>query len=86
MQIGCHTDWLWDVEDEALKRSPQVVRTFAVTSASMRVGSPFGGLIYVLVDEGLEQGVQPVTFSGAVKAPWFVKGRTSNAEWEATVK
>lgn len=46
-----------------------------------QVGSPFGGLLYVVVGEGLSGGLQSVVVSGAVRAPHFKKGRDSNAAW-----
>lgn len=80
--MGSHDDDLWGRGDGKLYRAPEVTRIYpAGFSATVQVGSPFGGLLYIRVGEGLDGGVQAVVFSGAVRAPWFVRGRDTNAGW-----
>ena len=31
-------------------------------------------------------GVLDVAFTGAVRAPWFVRGQTNNTEWRDTIR
>lgn len=58
-----------------------------VTATTTQVGSPFGGLIYVVVSAGARLGMARFTFAGgAVKSPWFVRGVTTPAAWAAAVR
>ncbi|MCA9260612.1 MAG: M60 family metallopeptidase, partial [Planctomycetales bacterium] len=62
-----------------------VARSFDINAATVRVGSAFGGAIYVDVGKtpaGLGEVVLNV--AGAVAAPRFVLGRTTNEEWLAS--
>ncbi|BCM92674.1 hypothetical protein IAD21_04556 [Abditibacteriota bacterium] len=83
VRIGSHTDSL--VNLDSWKRSPEVSRTFPLSSATTEVGNPFGGLVYVVVPEGLTGQIN-VTISGAVEAPLFELGKTSVADWKTTIR
>ena len=48
--------------------------------------SAFGGLIYVVVPRRGGRGLTHVDIRGAVDAPYFVLGRTSNEEWQQTLR
>ena len=47
IQLGAHSDNLFPVME--LKRAPEIVITFPVSSTAMKVASPYGGLIYITV-------------------------------------
>jgi hypothetical protein len=79
IQIGAHADHLWHHDE--WKRHPQIVRRFPA-SATVEARNPFGGLVYVDVPNG-RQGTADVVIEGAVRAPRFVLGRTTNASWKS---
>lgn len=63
------------------KRAPLVTVTMPLDKPEMTFSSPFGGLLYVVVPDG-KKGAAEVTISGAVRAPHFVRGRDTNADWK----
>lgn len=48
--------------------------------------SGVGGLIYLVINEKTNLGLIQVAFSGVMRAPLFVKGQTSEADWIATIR
>lgn len=62
------------------KRAPLVTVTIPLDRREMTFSTPFGGLLYVVVPEG-GKGSADVFVSGAVRAPHFVLGRDTNADW-----
>lgn len=78
LQVGCHSDALWHLE--AWPRVPQVLRSVPLQGEGGELCSPFGGLVYVVVDRPRKGTVQ-VTIEGAVPAPFFESGRTSPEAW-----
>ena len=80
VQIGCHTDELWHLP--RWTRIPAVVIRQPVTSQTARVASPYGGLIYFEFRGARSQGPLPITLSGVVEAPRFVRGKTSIHRWK----
>ncbi|RYX84142.1 hypothetical protein EON83_11575 [bacterium] len=83
VRIGSHTDSL--VNLDSWKRSPEISRAFPLTAATTEVANPFGGLVYVVVPNGMA-GQTNVTVSGAVAAPLFELGKTSVADWKTTIR
>ncbi len=79
VQIGMHTDRLWDLA--AWERVPQIVRNSRLSQERTVTGSPYGGLLYVRVLIGAMLGDISVTISGAVEAPRFERGITTRAQW-----
>lgn len=67
-----------------------VARSFAADSTSFQVASAFGGALYV--DVGSEppsaRGIPDfdITIDGAVEAPLFVLGQTTDAAWIASLR
>ena len=49
IQIGCHTDQLYHITNKELKRPPHIVLEFPATDETLRISSPYGGLIYIIV-------------------------------------
>ena len=83
IRIGAHTDQLWHLP--AWKRVPEIsMRRTLPSGGTLSLASPFGGVVYVEVPEGLAGGVVDVEISGAVESPLFVLGKTSVNEWKKT--
>ena len=65
---------------------PRIWRRLPLTAASTDVGHVFGGLVTILVPAGSSLGAFNVTITGALDAPAFVLGQTTDSQWNATVK
>lgn len=72
--IGPHTDELW--HKESWPRVPSVSRRFKFEDGQ-EVASPFGGLVYLTAVKSAS-----VTITGAVEAPYYRLGETTDAEWK----
>ncbi len=83
LQIGSHTDELW--HHDAWKRVPRVVRDWKIGTGEMRVGSAFGGLVYVEVARKGAGRVR-VRIGNVVEAPLFVLGKTDAKEWRERIR
>ena len=83
-QIGIHTDNLCD--NPKWDRAPVVALKERLHPGINRLNSPYGGLIY-LIPRKSEAGVKlSVTIHGAVRAPYFVLGQTTDQEWNDAIK
>jgi len=62
LQIGCHTDTLWHLDE--LLRAPEIANAFPLDSPKTLVANPFGGLIYVVVPaaRSSRDGIVPEQF------------------------
>ncbi|MGQ9561929.1 MAG: M60 family metallopeptidase [Thermogutta sp.] len=80
VQIGCHTDQLWHLEE--WKRVPQLVKLITVRAPRVSLASPFGGLIYVGMSRPQPQ-LAGITchINGAVEAPVYFHGQTDLKDW-----
>ena len=77
--IGAHTDGLWN--KEIIKRHSRIYRTWSIENTTTIVANAFGGPIYAYIPAGSAFGEINVTISGAIRAPLFVLGETSDFEW-----
>ncbi len=59
---------------------------FSLDQASVSVGNPYGGLIYIIVPRNTVPGDFSVTISNAIEAPIFVLGYHTNADWINTLR
>ena len=82
--IGAHTDSIWGHDEWS--RMPEMTRSYALQSIETIVASAFGGLLYIRVPGGTDLGSIEVTVDGAVEAPRFVLGETSNEAWTAGIR
>ncbi|WP_314585088.1 M60 family metallopeptidase [Paenibacillus terrigena] len=83
-QIGIHIDNLCD--NPKWDRAPIVALKERLHPGVNRLNSPYGGLIY-LIPRKSEAGVKlSVTIQGAVRAPYFVLGQTTDQEWNDAIK
>lgn len=65
---------------------PKIWRRVDLTSTVTETGHVFGGLVTLLVPAGKSLGDFDVTIEGAIEAPVFVLGQTTDAEWNAGIK
>lgn len=84
VRIGSTTCRLWD--KPAWTRAPDVIREFPVESAEVKVASPFGGLLYVIVPDKASGEPFAAQVANAVAAPYFRAGETDPASWRDTVR
>lgn len=76
--IGAKSKWL---------RMPKVDRKVAFSGESFEVASAFGGAVYVATgNKSLDLPPFDVECVGAVEAPYFVLGETSDADWVAGIR
>lgn len=83
LRIGGHTDGLWGLNK--WERSPEISLNWPINSAELKVMNPFGGLIYVECTEALLLP-QSISIKGAVRAPRYVLGETTTAEWRRSLR
>lgn len=83
-RIGCHTDELWHHAE--WRRVPRIARSWSLDSERVRVASAFGGLVYIEVPEQGTAGRTTFEIAGAVEAPRFVLGRTTDEEWTTRLR
>ncbi|HGY89572.1 MAG TPA: hypothetical protein ENK43_00220, partial [Planctomycetes bacterium] len=84
LRIGSHKDLLW--HKKTWKRVPSITAVRPLDRAEVRVTTPFGGLLYVVVPRGLSPHPLSVAFEGAVEAPLFVLGKTSLDAWRSRIR
>lgn len=83
-QIGIHTDNLCD--NPKWDRAPIVALKKRLSPGVNRLNSPYGGLIYLIPRKSAAGVKLNVTIDGAVRAPYFVLGQTTDQEWNETIK
>ncbi|KAG2426364.1 hypothetical protein HXX76_013121 [Chlamydomonas incerta] len=84
IQIGAHTDDLSSKTTWA--RLPVTVSRMPVSASTFQMGSPLGGLIYVLVPAGKYLGNIQFTFGNVIQAPYFKLETTDLATWSSTIR
>lgn len=91
IRLSGHVD---DIQDNATwRRMPfGIQRSFEIAQATTKVATPYGGAIYIDLLDGADSKVRRnygelnVTISGAIEAPYFILGKTSNAEWISRIR
>ena len=84
IRIGSHTDTLWQLDK--WERFPEITMTRPLNAPTVRLASPFGGAVFVVVPGNCNLGAVTVTISGAVAAPRYVRGVTSQDEWKRSIR
>lgn len=84
VRIGSHTDTLWHLDK--WERFPEVSMQKPLAAAVTRIASPFGGTIFIEVPGRSDLGDIEVTVSGAIAAPRFVRGVTTNEDWKQSIR
>ena len=84
--VGCHKDSV--AGRSAWLRFPRIVRTYPVKKpGALTVGNVFGGLIFISNKDASPKGGKiRVVVDGAVRAPFFVLGKTDVARWKKTIR
>ena len=84
LEVGIHTDANWPLAN--WRRFPQISRSFPLTAPQTAAANAFGGLISILVPANGSAGIVTAVFSGAVEAPVFTLGKTTEADWNSRIK
>jgi len=79
IQIGCHTDTLFDSDE--WRRMPRLVNQRAIDAAETTIANGFGGPIYIRVPIGAALGEVTLEIAGSVEMPRYVHGTTDLADW-----
>lgn len=86
VRLGGHTDSIMS-RPRWMRMPFGVSRAFDLTSTTTRAACAFGGAVYI--DLGQRPGgVAPftATLSGAIEAPTFILGQTTDEQWAATIR
>ena len=91
LQVGTHTDDLlgknldrWIAgESENSKRAAQVTQYYedSIIEEKTRIMTPYGRLIYVVIDDYNDIGNFDLVFENIIESPRFLYGSSSNADW-----
>lgn len=87
IQLGGHVDNVSGRTE--WRRIPfGIARSFPLDATTIQVASAFGGAIYLDVGTGSPPnlGAIGITMAGAIQAPMFVLGETTNAEWLGSLR
>jgi hypothetical protein len=84
VEIGIHIDRNWNLN--SWRRLPQITRQYPLAQPETRAGNAFGGLVTILVPANCTLGKTQATITGAVEAPVFTLGKTTEAEWHVRIK
>ena len=64
-------------------RMPYLGKTFSVNNSETKVGTPFGGMLYIDIDDSVPSGLRfEVDVKGVVDTPYYDLGRTTDEEWK----
>lgn len=85
IRIGAHTDDILETVREEWHRFPRISRQFPLNRKDVVIANPFGGPIYITGKVGSLSEERPLRmrFTGVVKSPTFILGKTTPAEWLA---
>lgn len=84
VRIGCHKDQLWHLD--RWQRVPSITSNWSMDDKEIIVSSAFGGLIYIEVPDRIDAMQVSLRIEGAVEAPLFVLGETTNAQWTGEIR
>ncbi|XP_027245521.1 TRPM8 channel-associated factor 3 [Cricetulus griseus] len=82
--IGCHTDNI--SEAKTYYRPPVMTYIYHLNSSQKTISWLYGGLLYIIVPHKYNRDDVSVTISGAVSAPYFRIGKTTQEEWKNLTK
>lgn len=84
-QIGVHDDELEEL-DELKRVGVDMTSTFELDKETTQVYSPYGGLLLINIGDSCALKTISIKVNGAVKAPYFKLGETSEQDWNATIR
>jgi len=79
VRIGCHDDELWHHSE--WKRVPQITTSERLSPTTTTTSNPFGGLVYFEISNPKAPNFT-VSIEGAIAAPYFQLGTTTNDDWK----
>ena len=83
-QIGCHNSPV--VICDSWDRHPMLVMTWPIKAEKTSIASPYGGLLYFIVPDGVKLSRQTVEVANVVKAPRYVRGETPLYAWQTEIR
>jgi hypothetical protein len=86
VRVGAHS-WDLSTRRNQVRRLDRATIAYDINAEAIRVGSPYGGGIYIEVPMGADAGEIEVSVTGAVRAPYFSAKsfhQTTLEEWLAT--
>ena len=84
VRIGAHSDRLW--HKSTWSRAPEVCRRFPIDAPTTKAANAFGGLVYIEVPGRCTLGKLEAEIAGAVEAPLYVLGKTTEDDWRKTIR
>ena len=64
-------------------RMPYLGKRFSVTEKETKVGTPFGGMVFIEISESIPSGANiEVDIKGVVDTPYYDLGKTTAEEWK----
>ncbi|BAU29126.1 enhancin-like peptidase M60 family [Aneurinibacillus soli] len=84
VQIGAHTDKLKN--EPTQKRAPVVVLRQKLVPGINKISNPYGGLLYLIPTKAKPGKKAIITISGAVNAPYFILGKTTEQQWKNMIR
>jgi hypothetical protein len=85
-QIGVHDDDLIDHQDSLTRIGFNLTKTFELTTDTTDIFSPYGGLLLINISDTSTLKSIEIKVVGAVNAPYFKLGETSEDEWNNAIK
>ena len=79
VRIGALTDRLWHLPN--WERCPEISLTAQLGQTVTQVVNPFGGHVYIVVPRNTPAESISVHIDGAVEAPYYVFGETTDEQW-----
>jgi len=84
-QVGVHNDDITGLDE--IRRIPlNLTKTFELDKDTTEVYSPYGGLLLINIGDTTKQKTVSIKVEGAVKAPYFKLGETSDQDWNNTIR
>ena len=80
VRIGALTDRLWHLP--RWERYPEISLAVPLNKPVTKVANPFGGHVYIVVPRNTPAGTVSVQIDGAVEAPYYVFGTTTDEQWK----
>ena len=64
-------------------RMPYLGKTFSISEKETKVGTPFGGMVFIEIAESIPSGANiEVDIKGVVDTPYYDLGKTTAEEWQ----
>ena len=80
VRIGALSDRLWHLPH--WERYPEISMAVQLTQPVTKMVNPFGGNVYMVVPRNASAETLSVQIDGAVEAPYYVFGKTTDEEWK----